>query len=91
MSFGTRTAVALAALITSVPLAACGGGDDSQMRPTLTDDGCTYRGDETAAAGRFTIEVENQTGHGASFSLERLAKEITTDDLEPYRGRGCRA
>lgn len=75
-------AVTVAAVIT-VPLAACGGSDDSQMRATLTDDGCTFRGDTTAAAGRFTIEVENQTGHGGHFVLKELANGYTTDSIQP--------
>jgi hypothetical protein len=63
VAFGTRMAVTVAAAIT-VPLAACAGSDDSQMRATLTNDGCTYRGDKTAAAGRFMIEVEAEVaGH----------------------------
>jgi hypothetical protein len=82
VAFGTRLAVIVAAVIT-VPLAPCGGRDDSQMRATLTDDGCTYQGDKTAAAGRFTIEVENQTGHGGHFVLKELANGSTTDSIQP--------
>ena len=73
--------VTVAALIT-MPLAACGGTDDSRMRATLTDDGCTYRGEKTAAAGRFTIEVEDQTGQGGHFALKELANGLTTDTVE---------
>ena len=73
--------VTLAALIT-MPLAACGGTDDSQMRATLTDDECTYRGEKTAAAGRFTIEVEDQTGQGGHFVLKELANGLTADTVE---------
>jgi hypothetical protein len=75
-------AVTVAAVIT-VPLAACGGSDDSHMRATLTDDGCTYRGGKTAAAGRFTIEVEDQTGHGGHFVLKELANGFTADTIDP--------
>ena len=73
--------VAFAALIT-MPLAACGGTDNSRMRATLTDDGCTYRGEKTAAAGRFTIEVEDQTGQGGHFVLKELANRLTADTVE---------
>lgn len=78
MTLGTRMAVTVLAVFT-VPLAACGGRDDSQMRATLTDEGCTYRGDKTARAGRFTIEVEDQTGHGGHFVLKELADGVTAD------------
>ena len=73
--------VTVAALI-MVSLAACSGTDDSQMRATLTDDGCTYRGEKTAAAGRFTIEVEDQTGQGGHFVLKELANRLTADTVE---------
>ena len=53
------------------------------MRATLTDEGCTYRGDTTVAAGRFTIEVEDQTGHGGHFVLKELADGFTADSIEP--------
>ncbi len=82
MTFGTRIAGTVAAVIT-VPLAACGGSDESQMHAALTDGGCTYRGDTTAAAGRFRIEVENQTGHGGHFVLKELANGYTTDSIQP--------
>lgn len=87
MTIGTRVALTLAALIATVLLAACGGVDDSRMRATLTDDGCTYRGDNTAEAGRFTIEVENQTEHDANFAFLRLAEGFTADTIKPILAR----
>ncbi len=53
----------------------------------LTDDGCTYAGDKTVPAGpagRFTIDVENQTGHGGNFAPLRLAKGFTADNIKPF-------
>ena len=82
MAFGARMAVTVAAVIT-VPLVGCGGSDGSQMRATLTDDGCTYRGETTVSAGRFTIEVEDQTGHGGHFVLKELASGLTADTIKP--------
>ena len=73
--------VTVAALIT-VPLGACGDTGDSRMRATLTDEGCTYRGEKTAAAGRFTIDVEDQTGQGGHFVLKELANGFTADAVE---------
>jgi hypothetical protein len=63
--------------------AACGGSGDARMRATLTDDGCTYEGDTRVAAGRFQIDVKNQTQHGASFLFARLANGHTAATIEP--------
>ncbi|MGH2996178.1 MAG: hypothetical protein ACRDM9_07670 [Gaiellaceae bacterium] len=92
-------AVTLAAFVTTVLLAACSGGEaggegagtegagsedaGSEMRLTLTDDDCTYEGDETTA-GMFTVEVENQTVYFGAFALAAIAEGSTIDDLEPY-------
>ena len=81
VAIGTRVAVTLAALCT-VLLAACGGGDDSGMRATLTDDDCTYEGNTTPTAGVLTIEVENQTEFSGAFGLVSLAEGSTVDDLQ---------
>ena len=54
------------------------------MRATLTDVGCTYEGDETPAAGMFTVEVENQTASFGAFALAALAEGSTIDDLKPF-------
>ena len=67
-------------------LAACGGNDDSQTHATLTDDGCSYEGDKTVAAGRFTIEVEDRTGDGGHFVLKELADGVTADTIKPILG-----
>ncbi|HYM63676.1 MAG TPA: hypothetical protein VES61_03260 [Gaiellaceae bacterium] len=85
MTFGMRVAVTLAAFVTTVPLAACGSGDaGSEMRLTLTDDDCIYEGDETPAAGMFTVEVENQTSNSGAFALAAIAEGATMDDLEAF-------
>lgn len=83
VAIGTRVAATVAAVITTMPLAACGGNGDTRMRATLTDDGCTYQGDTKPAAGRFTIEVKNQTQRGANFAFIRLAKGFTAATIKP--------
>jgi hypothetical protein len=71
--------------MTTVVLADCGGNSSEKMRATLTDDGCTYEGDETPAAGMFTVEVENQTMYFGAFALAAIAEGSTIkDDLEPF-------
>lgn len=80
-----RAAVILAAFVTAVLLAACGGSDaSSEMRLTLTDEDCTYEGDETLAAGAFTVEVENKSSKDGAFSLAGLTAGSTTDDFAAY-------
>jgi hypothetical protein len=64
-------------------LAACGGEDETSMRATLTDEGCTYEGDTTPPPGMFTIEVENQTEHFGAFAVASLAGNATVEDLKP--------
>jgi hypothetical protein len=73
------------AAVVVLPMA-CGGdsGDEGAMRATLTDDGCTYEGNTSPAAGMFTIEVENQTEFFGAFALASLVEGSTTDDLEPF-------
>jgi hypothetical protein len=53
-------AVTMVTAAVAVLPTAC-SGDEGAMRATLTDDGCTYEGNTSPAAGMFTIEVENQT------------------------------
>jgi hypothetical protein len=85
VALGVRPAVVLVALVTVVLSTACGGsGDDNGMRLVLTDDGCTYEGEQAPAAGMFTVEVENQTEHSGAFALSTIAEGSTIDDLEPY-------
>ncbi len=80
-----RVAAALGAFVATVLLGGCGGGDaGSEMRLTLTDDGCTYEGDETPASGAFTVEVENRTSKDAAFALAGIAAGATIDDFEAY-------
>ena len=58
------------------------GGND--LRATLTDDGCTYEGDTSPAAGRFTIVFANKTKFFAEVALARLSDGKTINDLQPY-------
>ena len=82
MASSTRLAVALLTAAVSLVPMAC-GGDEVPMRATLTNDGCTYEGDTSPAAGMFTIEVENQTELSGSFVLLSLPEGWTVDDLQP--------
>ena len=70
----------LTAAMSLVPMAC---GDETAMRATLANDGCTYDGDTSPTAGMFTIEVENQTEFSGSFVLLSLPKGWTVDDLQP--------
>jgi hypothetical protein len=54
------------------------------MRLTLTDDGCTYVGDDSVESGTFTAEVENQTEFFGAFALAGLVEGSVIDDLEPW-------
>ena len=83
VAIGTRVAATVTAVMVTMLLAACGGNGDTRMRVTLTDAGCTYQGDTKPAAGRFTIEVKNQTEHGANFAFIRLAKGLTAAKIKP--------
>jgi hypothetical protein len=83
VTFGRPLAVTVAGFAAAALLAAC-GGDGGEMRLTLTDEGCTYEGDETPAAGMFTIEVENQSSKEGAFALGRIAANGTIGDLEAY-------
>ena len=83
MAISNWMAVAVAAVIAIVSLTACGGDDHTPMQATLTNDGCSYRGDTKAEAGRFTIEVKNETSQGASFALLRLADGYTASTIKP--------
>jgi hypothetical protein len=76
-------AVAAAAVIAILSLTACTRDDDTPMQATLTNDGCTYRGNTKAAAGTFTIEVNNETPQGANFALLRLADGYTASTIKP--------
>jgi hypothetical protein len=76
-------AVAVAAVAAMTSLTACGGDEETPMQATLTNDGCTYRGDTKAEAGRFTIEVKNETPQGANFALLRLADGYTASTIKP--------
>ena len=73
MSRGVRAAVTLVTLTAVMPLASCGGGGGNSLRATLTDDGCTYEGDTSPAAGRFTIDLANKTKFFGAFALARLS------------------
>lgn len=76
--------VSLAVCLSSIGLlAGCGGGDaDEGMRATLTDDRCTYEGPSSANAGRFTIEVANDSRSFGGFFLAAAANDAEVDDLQ---------
>src|SRR4249919_3577673 len=81
MASSARMAVALLTAAVSLVPMAC--GDLAATRARLTNDGCTYNGDTSPAAGMFTIEVENQTEFSGSFVLLSLPEGWTVDDLQP--------
>jgi hypothetical protein len=84
VAFGTLAAVTAALVIAILLPAACGGDTADEMRATMTDDGCTYMGDETLSTGMFTVEVENRTEYFGAFALAGIAEGFTVeDDLEP--------
>lgn len=77
--------VILATCATTVLLAACGGGDAGSARLTLTDDDCTYEGDETPPATQtFEAEVENQSSKLGAFEIARIDVGGTFADVEAY-------
>jgi hypothetical protein len=83
--FGTRTIVTLATFVTTLLLAACGGGDAGSARLTLTDDECTYEGDESPAATQtFEAELENQSSKLGAFEIARIDAGGTFADVEAY-------
>ena len=82
MSRGVRAALALVTLAAVMPLASCGGGGGNSLQ--LTDDGCTYEGDTSPAAGVFTIDFANKTEFFAAVALARLSDGKTINDLQPY-------
>ncbi len=77
MPLGSFVATSFVVLAGTVGLLGCGGDDGGTMRATLTDDGCTYEGDTTPAAGVFSIEVRNET------RLYELADGATIEDIAP--------
>ena len=83
MSLGVRAAVAIV-LVAVMLLASCSGDGGRSLRATLTDDGCTYEGDTSPAAGTFTIDLENTTKFFGAFALARLSDGKTINDLQPY-------
>ena len=78
-----RAAFTHMTLTAALLLVACGGGGNS-LRATLTDEGCTYEGDTSPAAGRFTIDFANKTKLFGSVALARLTDGKTINDLQPY-------
>jgi len=77
-------AIGLLAVLMSCVVGACGGGLDAGMLATLTDDQCTYEGDQTPNAEMFTIKVKNGTKYFGAFALAALSGGKTIDDLEPW-------
>lgn len=58
------------------------GGDNSGSHATLTDDGCTYEGDEATDSGTITIDVTNETAFRGTFAIFRLAEGRTLADVK---------
>ena len=85
MTRGTCGRLALLGLVASFSIAC--GAEDGAPRATLTDDGCTFAGRTTAEAGRFAIEVENQTRRFASFGVISLEDGQVLDEAALARQR----
>lgn len=80
-----RVAVTVAALVTSVLLAGCGGDAGSNdMLLTLTDLDCTYEGDETPQAGTFSVEIVNDSSTPGIFELYTIAAGSEFSDVQAY-------
>jgi hypothetical protein len=54
------------------------------MRAVLTDDGCTYQGDDEPGPGALTVVVENQSAVDGAFALAGIAEAATIDHLKKY-------
>jgi hypothetical protein len=52
------------------------------MRATLTDDACAYEGPSSAHAGRFTIEVANESRSFGAFFLAAVARDTEAGGLQ---------
>lgn len=84
MSFGLRVVVVLVVGAT-VLSAACGGGDAGGGRVTLTEDGCTYEGDETPPSTEtFEAEAENQSSKLGAFEVWRIDEGKTFADVDAF-------
>ncbi len=80
-----RLLLVLAASVTPVLLAACGGEASSEPHVTLTDDGCMYEGDETPPATRvFSADVENKSSKPGYVVLVKIDEGGTFAELEAY-------
>ena len=76
MTFDTRVAVGLATSATIVLLSACGRGSGTHdMRAVLTDDGCTYEGDQEPGPRALTVEVQNHSSVDGAFALAGIARQ----------------
>ncbi|HYI74760.1 MAG TPA: hypothetical protein VEW90_05750 [Gaiellaceae bacterium] len=80
MTRGTYRRLALLGLVASFSTSC--GAEAGAPRATLSDDGCTFAGRSTADAGRFEIEVENQTRFFASFGLIALGDDQALDEAD---------
>ena len=74
----TRTSLALWLSAIGL-LTGCGGSDDGRMRATLTDGECAYDGPASAHAGRFTIDVANDTRSFGAFFLAAVEQDSKGD------------
>ena len=80
-----RSTVTLATLLTTLLLSACGGGDSGISGITLTDDTCTYEGDQTAPETQtFEAELANMSSKLGTFEIARIDEGGTFADVEAY-------
>jgi hypothetical protein len=80
-----RPIVTIAAFVATVLLTACGGGDGGGNRLTLTDDSCTYEGDDAPSATQtFEAALDNQSSKLGAFEIARIESGGTFADVEAY-------
>ena len=83
--FDMRSIFALAVVVATALLAACGGGDSGRTRLTLTDDGCTYEGDESPSAMQtFEAELKNKSSKLGAFEIAKIGPGGTFATVKAY-------
>ena len=77
-----RRVVVLAATAVAV---SCGGGGSGANRLTLTDDSCSYEGDQTPSAiETFEAEVVNESSKLGAFEIAKIDPGHTFDEVKAY-------
>ena len=83
-----RIVVSLAVVVIALLPACSDDGDDggetasTEMRLTITDEGCTYEGDETPTGPTFTLNTENQGSRFVNYGLSRIPERYVDVERE---------